>query len=184
MKKRPDISEQTIDNLKTAFWKLYEQKPVSHITVKEITDLSGYNRGTFYLYFKDVYDILEQVEEEILLSTKENFKLITDSLQNPQMVDLMSFALTISKKHDKHMSVLLGEHGDPKFEATYKQITKEFLRHNLENSIDRDELKSEYLFEFFVSGLIGTIRLWHSRDEDLPVADFSQIIIGFYSNNF
>ena len=48
--------EQTKENLVEAFWTLYKDKPLEKITVKEITDKAGYNRGTFYSYFKDTYE--------------------------------------------------------------------------------------------------------------------------------
>ncbi len=66
MKKQPLITEQTKANLKAAFWKLYTEKPIEKISIKQITDLAGYNRGTFYLYYEDVYDIFHQIEEELL----------------------------------------------------------------------------------------------------------------------
>lgn len=47
MKKQPQITEQTKDKLRSAFWTLYSSKPIDKITIKEITDLAGYNRGTF-----------------------------------------------------------------------------------------------------------------------------------------
>lgn len=57
MKKQPQITEQTKACLREAFWTLYTKKPIEKISIKEITDLAGYNRGTFYLYYKDVYDL-------------------------------------------------------------------------------------------------------------------------------
>ena len=54
MNKRPELTEQTKRNLRTAFWSLYAQKPLEKISVREITALAGYNRGTFYLYYQDV----------------------------------------------------------------------------------------------------------------------------------
>ena len=46
MKKQPHITEQTKNNLRIAFWSLYAQKPIEKISIKEITELAGYNRGT------------------------------------------------------------------------------------------------------------------------------------------
>ena len=66
MNKRPELTEQTKRNLRTAFWSLYAQKPLEKISVREITALAGYNRGTFYLYYQDVYDLLNQIEDELL----------------------------------------------------------------------------------------------------------------------
>ena len=62
MKKQPQITEQTKANLRSAFWTLYTRKPIEKISIKEITDLAGYNRGTFYLYYNDVYDLFSQIE--------------------------------------------------------------------------------------------------------------------------
>ena len=80
MAKRPHITETTRKNLIDAFWKLYQTKPIERISVREITDIAGYNRGTFYLYFKDVHDVLEQIEDVynkgfyfILGNKSENF---------------------------------------------------------------------------------------------------------------
>ena len=41
MNKRPELTEQTRRNLRTAFWSLYTQKPLEKISVREITALAG-----------------------------------------------------------------------------------------------------------------------------------------------
>lgn len=52
--KQPEVTELTKTKLRRAFWSLYEHEPIEKISIKQITDIAGYNRGTFYLYFKDV----------------------------------------------------------------------------------------------------------------------------------
>jgi AcrR family transcriptional regulator len=85
MKKQPHITEQTKNNLRIAFWSLYAQKPIEKISIKEITELAGYNRGTFYLYYNDVYDLLHQIEEEILGKITD---VLNDSLEKNDTFDL------------------------------------------------------------------------------------------------
>ena len=51
--------------MREAFWRLYAAKPISKISVKDICALAGYNRGTFYRYYSDVYEVLESIENEI-----------------------------------------------------------------------------------------------------------------------
>ena len=58
MKKQPQITAQTKQNLIEAFWSLYCEQRIEKITVKDITNKAGYNRGTFYEYFTDVYAVL------------------------------------------------------------------------------------------------------------------------------
>ena len=51
--------------LREALFVLIEQKPINQITVKEITELADVNRSTFYLYYKDVFDMLERIQDDI-----------------------------------------------------------------------------------------------------------------------
>ena len=66
MKKQPQVTEQTRANLRQAFWELYAERPVEKISVREITDRAGYNRATFYLYYHDVYELLDEIEDTVL----------------------------------------------------------------------------------------------------------------------
>ena len=56
---------KTKRQLRLALTKLLQEKPIKDITVREIADMVDINRGTFYLHYKDVYDMLEQVEAEM-----------------------------------------------------------------------------------------------------------------------
>mgnify|MGYP002282985254 CR=1 FL=1 len=47
--------------IKESFMKLLQQKPFAKITVTEICRLSDINRGTFYLHYYDVYDVLDDL---------------------------------------------------------------------------------------------------------------------------
>ena len=51
--------------LTQALTQLLQQKQVNEITVKELTDLADMNRGTFYLYYKDIFDMIEKIEDEL-----------------------------------------------------------------------------------------------------------------------
>ena len=51
--------------IRQALFDLLQEKPIKDITVREIADMVDINRGTFYLHYKDVYDMLEQVEAEM-----------------------------------------------------------------------------------------------------------------------
>ena len=42
------------------------EKNLQEITVKEISEIANINRGTFYLHYKDVYDLYAQVQEDVL----------------------------------------------------------------------------------------------------------------------
>ena len=49
-----------------AFLQLRANKPLERITVKELSDLAEINKATFYLHYKDIYDLSESLETELL----------------------------------------------------------------------------------------------------------------------
>lgn len=161
MKKQPQITEQTKINLRDAFWTLYTQKPIEKISIKEITDLAGYNRGTFYLYYNDVYDIFSQIENDLLDIVKQvlAYAKIEGTLDfSIQMESLIE----ISHIYSPYFSVLFSDNGDPKFVTRFKELLKPILDQLLFSSIEKQYTEEEklYLSEFYISGIVGTIAKW------------------------
>ena len=57
---------RTKARLRQALAQLLLEKDLSSITVRELTDLADVNRGTFYTHYRDLYDMLEQMEQDML----------------------------------------------------------------------------------------------------------------------
>ena len=57
-----------------ALTSLMLKKSIKDITVKELCESVDINRGTFYLHYKDIYDMLEQTEQELLEQFEQVFK--------------------------------------------------------------------------------------------------------------
>ena len=45
--------------------KLMSEKSVKDISVRELAAIADINRGTFYIHYKDVYDLLSSLEDEL-----------------------------------------------------------------------------------------------------------------------
>ncbi|WMT38879.1 helix-turn-helix domain-containing protein [Paenibacillus sp. D2_2] len=52
--------------IREALTQLIEEKGFEALTVKDITTRAEINRGTFYLHYRDKYDLLEQSEQELI----------------------------------------------------------------------------------------------------------------------
>lgn len=65
--------ERTKKSIKEAFLKLRAEKPLEKITVKELAELAYINKATFYSHYQDIYDLSEQLEDEVIDSIIENF---------------------------------------------------------------------------------------------------------------
>ena len=63
--------------------KMLETHDIQDISVKELTELVDINRGTFYLHYDDIYDMLHKVEDEMFLEFNEIMEqkpVVTNSL--------------------------------------------------------------------------------------------------------
>ena len=124
MKKESENTTPTKENLTQAFWSLYQLKKIEHITIKEITDKAGYHRSTFYLYFVDIYDVLNQLEETLLEYLKEQ---VLSSLESGPNDDITQKLANVYETKGDYFGTLLGENGDPYFAQKMKAIMRPAL---------------------------------------------------------
>ena len=98
--------------LTQALTQLLQEKQINEITVKELTDLADMNRGTFYLYYKDMFDMLEKIEDglfealDAIISLHEHDDVSQQT--KPILLDLFRFI----EDNQEMCRVLLSPHGD------------------------------------------------------------------------
>lgn len=69
--------KRTKSNIINAFLTLRANKPLEKITVKELSELAMVNKATFYLHYKDIYDLSDSLEAELVQS-------VLDSITHPE----------------------------------------------------------------------------------------------------
>ncbi|PKN98811.1 MAG: TetR/AcrR family transcriptional regulator [Chloroflexi bacterium HGW-Chloroflexi-4] len=154
MQKHAEITEQTRQNLIEAFWSFYTTKRIDKITVKEITNKAGYNRGTFYEYFQDVYEVLEVIENFSLPTLDELPPLVDENPNSPAFIN--SFMALYQKKY-KYYNHLLGDNGDPAFQRKLKDSLKSSIILALKNKEEIDLEEIDIMLEYILSGMIGIL---------------------------
>lgn len=172
MKKQPEITAQTKQNLIDAFWSIYCEKRIDKITIKEITVKAGYNRGTFYEYFLDVYDVLEQIENA-LLPDPQTMPPINLQDSSPFSVDEF---FKRYEEHSKYLTVLLGDKGDPSFQRKMKNSVKPKLKAALIAKGAKDDFRLDYMLEYNISALYGVLSYWFSQQEKPSAEDFLALV--------
>ena len=77
--------------IRKAFLDLFEEKPFDKISVTDIVKRADINRGTFYLHYKDVSGVLEQIALSIVdeLADKLNSLDIQSIIKNPEEAFVM-----------------------------------------------------------------------------------------------
>lgn len=175
MNKRPDITDMTRTQLVEAFCHFYKEMPIDKITVKQIAERAGYNRITFYRYFKDVYDILDYIEDDFIAYA---FKRITLAIQNgikhEEFID--TFIHLITEKKGYVEVLMTGKNVN----HTLDRIKRTMVPAVMKNfGLAEDDLNSKYIFEFYVSGVLSVCSCWLQNGYDLTEDKIVAIIENF-----
>ena len=151
--------------LTQALTQLLQEKQVNEITVKELTDLADMNRGTFYLYYKDIFDMLEKTEDNMfaaldaIMERHEGEALAAQT--RPMLQDLFAFI----QENKEMCRVLFSANGDMNFLHRLNEVVREKCRSAwLALRKAQDEDAFDYHYSFVVFGCAGLIRAWVNRD--------------------
>lgn len=151
--------------LTQALTELMQQKQINEITVKELTDLADMNRGTFYLYYKDIFDMLEKIEDQMfegldrIVSLQEGEEMTRQT--RPILLKLFSFI----GENQEICRVLLSPNGDMSFLHRLNDVVREkCLRYFKAAPSAAGEEEFDYHYSFVVFGIAGLIRTWVAGD--------------------
>ena len=173
MMKSPAATEKKEDRrvrrtkklLTQALTQLLQEKQINEITVKELTDLADMNRGTFYLYYKDMFDMLEKIEDgmfealDAIVSPHEHDDVSQQT--KPILLDLFRFI----EDNQEMCRVLLSPHGDMNFLHRLNEVVREKCLKAWPNiRKEKGEADSDYHYSFVVFGCAGIIRAWVNRN--------------------
>ncbi len=111
---------RTRQAIKDAFLKLRKKKAIEKITIQEIADIAMINKSTFYRHFEDIYQLSDEVENEVIDKCLENagstdirdvFQGFIDNIEVYNTVFSGSRkSEAINKLHEKYMAILLKAH--------------------------------------------------------------------------
>ena len=94
---------------------LSRTKSLSKITVKELTDLVEINRGTFYLHYKDIADLVESIETNLYNDLGEFINSVTPKAVIKKPIDVLEQYAKFCEENKEAFVMFMGVHGDAEF---------------------------------------------------------------------
>jgi len=144
--------------IRETFLTLLKSKGVGQITVAEITRLSDLGRGTFYLHYKDVFDLYDSIESELC---DDLVRLFDEAYPSSDPKNLIKFVDGMTRYVDEHRDIFMILTRQENKGQVFATIKKAFNKKVLAQP---PELYS-YVFDvveamFAVSGVVGVIEEW------------------------
>lgn len=155
-KQNPRV-KYTRDALRGALLQLLQEKPVKHITVTDVCARADINRSTFYLHYKDVYDLLDQMESDLIGEMGNTFLSVPDESPEAHIVAM----LRIIAAHRELCLAILSDHGNPQFVKRLGQMTREGFLHHWRGMFPKaPERLLVLIYSFTISGSSAVVEQW------------------------
>ena len=188
MKSRNEATDRRIRKTRAALKKslttLMQQKSVKDISVKELTEMADVNRGTFYLHYKDVFDLLEQSENDLLDELHQLIDHISGDTVKNDPAFLFEKVYLLCEENVDLVHILLGENGDIKFLNNLNTFLKEKCLNDWSPFIRQAELKYfDAFFSFLVGGCCSLLQYWFSNGMRQTPRELAMITVEFLNRN-
>ena len=152
---------KTKQQLRQSLTALLKEKRIENITVRELAELADINRGTFYLHYKDAFDLLRQIEDELLDELETVLAKYQPGEIRQNGVRIFTDIYQLAQKNSELVTILLGEHGELNFVTRPNKILRDKCLHDwLEYFRTEDRQEFDHYYVFIVSGCIGLLQYW------------------------
>lgn len=173
---------KTRRQLKKGLAALMKEKSVNQITVKELVEEVDINRSTFYLHFKDIQDLLREIEENMEAQIKraiEEHPIVSGNENAFYFIEDMFRVLDEEREISK---ALIGPNGDMGFIHRIERIIKENSRGTLEKMFPGKKEDLKYFYAFCLSGCLGLVKVWLNEGEEKLPEEMAQMTFNMIAN--
>lgn len=151
------LQKDTKTIISEAFVVLLSQKPFDKITIKDIVEECNINRNTFYYYYSDIYDLLEEIFK------KELFIMIDDYKKGGSWVEGFIKMLNVSFTHKRIINNICSSRSYDYFETyMYKSCSSIMIDIVSYQAKDMDVPAEdiEFIASFYEYAMVGILSDW------------------------
>lgn len=169
MEKRTDRRvRKTKAQLRAGLAKLMQKKSIKEITVKELVEEVDINRSTFYLHYTDIYNMLDEIECELLNSITDIIAAHPIGL-NKNTFPFIADMFSILAKNKDICTALMGPNGDSTFIYKIEDLVASNSMKALMECFQGTKDDLQYSYAFCINGCVGMIKDWlHENNSESP----------------
>lgn len=173
--------KRTKKALHDALFALLKTKSINEITVTELTTLADVNRATFYFYYTDLIDMLQQIQSEVY----DDFKNVVEQSPN-SLTTIDGFTeyserlLNFCKENETLCRFIINNDINNQLFSYIRSI----MLTNVPDSktVFDNSCPARYMTNFVITGIIGVVIDWMDEGMTIPVHELAEFIANTYIN--
>lgn len=166
---------KTKKSLRDSFFTLLQEKNINQITVTELTRLADVNRSTFYLYYNDVYDMMEKIQQEIYTVMTETVVKCAVGFTEPEdFVKYCTGFLTFCKENYTMCCFVTRNDCNNQLADRIKRDIRNAVPDSA-NKFSKNDPR-HYLTSFALSAMISVTLEWMNDGMQIPPEDMARFM--------
>lgn len=149
--------------LRQALTRLMQQKDFKSITVTDVVREADINRGTFYAHYRDVYDLRERIEGEMIADFRSMIAGLRPS-ETASLQPVLSRAVDYLEENREIVTALTRVSGVEGFGKKLIDVLEECRL----DGMPYRSVEDVYVARFLAMGLVGMLEKWITEPQPIP----------------
>lgn len=158
--------------LRQALTRLMQQKDFQSITVTDVVREADINRGTFYAHYRDVYDLREKIEAEMIADFRSLIADLRPS-EKSTLEQVLTRAMDYLEENREIVTALVRGTGVEGFGRKMIAVLEECRLEMLPYRTVEDA----YAARFLSTGIVGMLEKWITDPQPVPKTEMTELII-------
>ena len=159
--------------LKSSLIEMLQTQSIYRISIRELCENAGINRSTFYKYYGNQIDLLNEMEEDLLINIEETLASVEGYDQN-----VLEQIISYLEKDIDFIRLLLNSNVDPEFPKNLMSMAP--IQRIIKNQMtDLPEAEQDYYYRFLLFGCYEIVRTWINKEDRESPKAIAELILKF-----
>ncbi|MBE6800934.1 MAG: TetR/AcrR family transcriptional regulator [Ruminococcaceae bacterium] len=160
---------------------LLKDKTINEITVTELTTKADVNRATFYFYYTDLIDMLQQIQNDAFEAFKQVIQKATISVSTIEgFTEYAERLFSYCKENEALTRFIINNDINNQLYTYIKQLMLTNIPNTKEVFAENNPAK--YLSNYVINAMIGVCIDWMDDGMKIPARDLAELCANVYIN--
>ena len=160
---------------------LLKDKTINEITVTELTTKADVNRATFYFYYTDLIDMLQQIQNDAFEAFKNVIQKTTNSVSTIEgFTEYAERLFSYCKENEALTRFIINNDINNQLYTYIKQLMLTNIPNTKEVFAENNPAK--YLSNYVINAMIGVCIDWMDDGMKIPARDLAELCANVYIN--
>ena len=151
--------QETDRQIVETVFSLLEERPFQKITVREVCEVVGINRSSFYLHYSDVYAVMEQESVRHKEALQQRFIEGAKIIDGFDPIAFLQVTLVYIREEKRFYRLFFRDMNMKELENGLGLVFSDLVGPVM-RQIGLDDMRAAYHMTFFSYGVIAVVRLW------------------------